>query len=89
MLITGSHDVQSPNFGYICAAVTIDDYVWLGSRVTVLPGVHIGKGAVVGAGAVVTKNVPPFTIVAGIPAVKIGERNRDLTYSATWFFPYD
>lgn len=48
--------------------VTIEDDVWIGSRVTILPGVHIGKGVIIGAGSVVTKDIPPYTIVAGNPA---------------------
>lgn len=50
----------------------IENYVWLASRVTVLPGVTIGRGAVVAAGAVVTKDVPPLAIVGGVPAKIIG-----------------
>jgi len=50
------------------AAVVIEDDVWLGTNAVVMPGVRIGRGAVVGAGAVVTKDVPPFTVVAGVPA---------------------
>ena len=50
------------------AAVIIEDDAWLGAHVTVLAGVRIGKGAVVGAGAVVTRNVEPMTVVAGVPA---------------------
>ena len=49
-------------------------FVFIGPRAIILPGVVIGKAAVVAAGAVVTKNVPPFAVVAGVPAVKIGER---------------
>lgn len=52
----------------------IEDEVWLGAKVVVLAGVRIGRGAVVGAGAVVTKNVEPFQIVAGVPAKVIGVR---------------
>lgn len=52
----------------------LEDEVWLGAKVTVLAGVRIGRGAVVGAGAVVTKNVEPFQIVAGVPAKVIGTR---------------
>lgn len=48
--------------------VTIADDVWIGGRVIILPGVNIGEGAIVGAGAVVTKNVPPYAIVGGNPA---------------------
>lgn len=48
--------------------VVIEDDVWIGTHCVVMPGVTIGKGAVIGAGAVVTKNVPPNAIVAGVPA---------------------
>lgn len=48
--------------------VVIGDDVWIGSRVTILPGVHIGNGAVIGSGAVVTKNVPSYEIWGGNPA---------------------
>jgi maltose O-acetyltransferase len=48
--------------------VVIEDDVWLGTNVVVLPGVRVGRGAVVGAGAVVTRDVAPFTVVAGVPA---------------------
>jgi acetyltransferase-like isoleucine patch superfamily enzyme len=50
------------------AAVVIEDDAWLGTNAVVLPGVRIGRGAVVGAGAVVTEDVPPFSVVAGVPA---------------------
>ena len=62
----------------------IDDYVWIASRASILPGVHIGRGAVVACGAIVTKNVPPMTIVAGVPAKVIGKRNSTLEYSINW-----
>lgn len=48
--------------------VTIDDDVWIGAKVIILPGVHIGTGAVIGAGAVVTKDVPDYAVVGGNPA---------------------
>lgn len=48
--------------------VIIGDDVWIGGRVTILPGVHIGNGAIIGAGAVVTKDVPDYAIVGGNPA---------------------
>lgn len=56
--------------------VTIGKDVWLGTKVVVLPGVSIGDGAVVAANAVVTKNVPPFGVVAGIPAKLLYFRNE-------------
>jgi maltose O-acetyltransferase len=54
--------------------ITIEDDVWIGTRVTILPGVTVGKGAILGAGSVVTKNVPPYTIVGGNPAKLIRKR---------------
>lgn len=54
--------------------VFIGDDVWLGARVTILPGVHIGKGSIIGAGAVVTKDVPEYSVAVGNPAVVIKER---------------
>lgn len=54
--------------------IVIDDDVWIGYRSTILSGVHIGQGAVVAAGAVVTKDVPPYAIVGGVPAKVIKYR---------------
>lgn len=54
--------------------IVIGDGAWLGANVVVLAGVSVGEGAVVAAGAVVTKDVPPFSIVGGVPARVIGER---------------
>jgi acetyltransferase-like isoleucine patch superfamily enzyme len=80
VILTLGHDPQSPDFADRGAEVIIGDRVWIGYRAVVLPGVTIGEGAVVGAGSIVTKNVEPYTIVAGNPARKIGERERDLQY---------
>ena len=52
----------------VTAPVVIEDDAWLGTNAVVLPGVTVGRGAIVGAGAVVTTDVPPFTVVAGVPA---------------------
>lgn len=62
-------------------SIVVEDDVWLAARVTILPGVKIGRGSVVAAGAVVTKDVPPFTLVGGVPAKKIREiaSDRSLT----------
>ena len=57
--------------------VIIDNDVWIGQRVMVMGGVHIGNGAVIGAGAVVTKDVPPYAIVGGVPARIIRYRFPD------------
>jgi acetyltransferase-like isoleucine patch superfamily enzyme len=60
--------------------IIINNRVWIGPNVTILHSVTIGEGAVVAAGAVVTKDVPPFTLVGGVPAKIIGSRNKDLRY---------
>jgi maltose O-acetyltransferase len=57
--------------------VVVEDDVWIGSRVIILPGVRVGRGAIIGAGAVVTKNVEPYSIVGGNPARVIGRRNAN------------
>lgn len=81
LIYNSQHDIQSPDFSCRVGTVEIEDYVFIGPRVIVLPGVKIGKGAVVAAGAVVTKNVDPGKIVAGVPAREIGERKiRDFHY---------
>ncbi len=79
-ILTLGHDSQSPDFDDKGGDVTIGDRVWIGYRAIVMPGVRIGEGAVVAAGAVVTKDVEPFSIVAGVPAKPIGKRNEDLVY---------
>ncbi len=79
-IYTHEHDIQSPLFEEIGAPVTIGHHAYIGTRVTVLPGVSIGDGAVVASGAVVTSDVEAYTVVGGVPARKIGERSRDLRY---------
>lgn len=64
--------------------VIIEDHVWIASRATILPGVRIGRGAVVAAGAVVTKDIPEKAIVAGIPARVIDWRNNPLVYNLNY-----
>lgn len=63
-------------------SIIIEDDVWIGTRVTILPGVTIGKGSVVGAGAVVTKDIPPYTIVGGVPARMIKNRREQAKIKA-------
>ena len=86
-IVTGGHVVQSKHFNGQYTPITIDDYAWLGIGCTILQNVHIGKGAVVCAGAVVTKDVPDYAIYAGVPAKKIGERNKDLDYICKGYEP--
>ena len=60
--------------GFDSKPIFIGEDVWLGRCVTIMPGISIGDGAIVGAGSVVTKNIAPFEIFAGVPAKKIGSR---------------
>jgi maltose O-acetyltransferase len=80
MFITSQHLKDDPDFGVEDRPIVIEDYAWVGSRATLLPGVTIGKGAVVAACAVVARDVPPFTVVGGIPAKVIGRRADALKY---------
>lgn len=79
-ILTLGHDPQSTTFEDQGGDVIIGDRVWIGYRALIMPGVTIGTGAVVAAGAVVTKDVEAYTIVAGVPAKVIGQRRQDLTY---------
>ena len=81
MIYNSQHNIESETFEATLDKVMIEDYVFVGPRVIILPGVKIGRGAIVAAGAVVTKEVPPYAIVGGVPAKIIGERrNKDLHY---------
>lgn len=89
MVYNGEHDVHDPQFSPVFKPVVIEDYVFIGPRAIILPGVKIKKGAIVAAGAVVTRDVGEYIIVGGVPAKPIGERKvRSLTYTlgrAAWF----
>jgi acetyltransferase-like isoleucine patch superfamily enzyme len=63
-----SREIPIINQGTEKGTITIEDQVWIGTKAIILPGVRIGKGAIVGAGSVVTHDVLPFTVVAGVPA---------------------
>jgi acetyltransferase-like isoleucine patch superfamily enzyme len=81
MIYNSEHDLTSEDFSAVVAPVEIGDYVFIGPRAIIMPGVKIGRGAVVAGGAVVTKDVPEFAIVGGVPAKEIGERkNKDPHY---------
>ena len=79
-ILSLGHDPQSPVFADRGGDVFIGNRVWIGYRALILPGVKIGEGAVIGAAAVVTKDVESYAIVAGNPARHIGERTRDLKF---------
>jgi acetyltransferase-like isoleucine patch superfamily enzyme len=89
MIYNAQHDIHDESFKATTEPVVIEDYVFVGPRAIILPGVTIHKGAVIGAGAVVTKDVEEFKIVGGVPAKEIGERqNKTPNYKlgrAAWF----
>jgi len=74
MIYNSQHDMNDGEFKAINRPVIIKDYVFVGPRAIILPGVTIGEGAIVAAGAVVTKDVDANTMVGGVPATVIGER---------------
>lgn len=73
-IYNSEHDINSKTFKAINAPVEVGDYVFIGPRVTILPGVKIGRGAIVAAGSVVIKDVDPSTLVGGVPAKYIKDR---------------
>ncbi len=82
LIWSANHDYFQPeelpyDRKYIKRPVIIEDNVWIGARVSIIPGVRIGEGAVVALGAVVTKDVPKCAVVAGNPAKVIKFRNID------------
>ena len=85
-IFTASHLVSSPEWQPITRPVIIEDFAWIASLAVILPGVRVGRGAVVGAGAVVTKDVPPGAVVIGNPCViKKHRRAEKLDYSPILF----
>lgn len=81
MVIGGDHkfdvvgsNIHEAKMGGVNERIIVEDDVWIGARVTLLKNARIGEGAIIGAGAVVTRYVPPYTIYAGNPARMIGTR---------------
>jgi len=73
-LSTGTHKFEDLSIPLQTAKITIGEDVFVGARAFVMPGIIVGDGSVIGACSVVTKDVPPWTIVAGNPAKQIGKR---------------
>lgn len=88
LIWTMDHDPDSPTHSSRSREVVVEDHVWIASRAIILPGVHIGRGSIVASGAVVTKNVPPLSIVGGVPAKVIGKRNNSLNYEINYHPKY-
>src|SRR6266536_4178757 len=84
-LVTGTHDMNDPLFPDRYMPITIGNYAWIGTRATILAGVTIGEGAVIMAGAVVTRDVPPYAVVGGIPARFVSQRTQQsFSYELTF-----
>lgn len=73
-LCAASHDISSPVFELVTKPIELSKDSWVGARAIIMPGVKLGEGAVVAAGAVVTKDVEPWTVVGGNPALIIKKR---------------
>jgi acetyltransferase-like isoleucine patch superfamily enzyme len=85
-ILTASHDVYDPEWKHVKSKITIEDYVWIGTGAMILPGVVLGRGAVIGARAVVSKSVPAGNIVVGNPAKPINKtRPEYLNYNPCEF----
>lgn len=78
--LTAEHDPTAPDFAGRLGAIEVGDRAWIGFRAVILPGVRVGEGAVVAAGAVVRSDVAPWTVVGGVPAKPIGNRPEGLSY---------
>lgn len=81
---TLNHDYNDETFCGKGAPVKIGNYAWICSRSIILPGVTIGEGAIIASGAIVTKDVEPYTIVGGVPAKVIGRREQK-----EWHYGYN
>lgn len=81
-LLTGTHDVQDPDWSLVIKPIEIGSNVWIAIDAIILPGVKIGEGAIVGAGAVVAKDVEAYSIVIGNPARPLSKkRTKNLHYN--------
>lgn len=86
-IFSSSHYKDSPIFEAYTKPIVIEDYVWIGARAMVLPGVRIGKGAILGAASTATKNIEEYAVCVGSPAKQIGKRTEILSYELK-YVPY-
>ena len=84
-ILTADHDLQAPDFHGRTSRVSIGDFAFIGTRAMLLPGVTVGRGAAVAAGAIVTRDVQERAIVAGCPAKQIGTRSSAFEYTTTYY----
>ncbi len=89
LIQTLTHDAQSPDFVCMEKPVVIGDFVWIGARAIICLGVTVGEGAVIAAGAVVTTDVEPYTLVGSNPAKFIKNRATGLRYHTRYFPLFD
>lgn len=83
-LLSATHVPDSPRFAARLAPIHLEHHCWIGMRTLVLPGVRVGEGAIVGAGALVTSDVAPYTIVGGVPARPLRRRQEPMRYRLDW-----
>lgn len=84
MILTAYHDPDDENFAGVEKPVVVEDYAWIATRSLILPGVTIGRRSIVAAGSVVTKDVPPDTMVGGNPARSLRQRKGVQTYQLNY-----
>jgi putative colanic acid biosynthesis acetyltransferase WcaF len=80
-LCGATHDFDDPAFPLLAYAMTIGPYAWVCARASVAPGVNLGEGAVLGLASVATRDLAPWTVYAGAPAVKVKDRVRTIAGS--------
>ncbi|GLQ89443.1 acyltransferase [Dyella flagellata] len=80
LIVAGSHDLGAAEFWSVSAPIVIEDYVWVASRALIGHGARLGRGCVITANTLVTKQVPPYKIIGGSGAKAMGERPSELHY---------
>lgn len=84
MVLTATHDPEDPEFAATLAGVRFGSRSWVAARAIVMPGVTVGEGAVVAAGALVKADVEPYTVVGGVPARPLRTRSGPMSYELGW-----